>query len=97
MKHALLEALRRSRILPDVEYSSARVAHSLLPVMRRLKWSIQRDRLAKAVRTTSSGNITRWLEGQGRHLVTEGERVRLAVCPDIRRLVRIFEAMSAPR
>ena len=92
-----MASLHNARILPDVEYLSTRVSHSLLPVMRELKWSIQKDRLAKAVRNISDGGVARWLDGRGRSLVNEGERVRLALCPDVRRIVRLFEQMNVQR
>jgi transposase len=76
-------------ILPDME----RVSRPLAPTLRDLKRCLQRDRLAKAVRARSRGGVAGWLEGRGRGLVKEGERVRLALCGDVKRLVRLFEGL----
>lgn len=63
--------------------------------MRKLKWSLQRDKLAKMVRDGSGIlGVGKWLEGNGRH-VREGERVRLAICPDIRKIVGFYEDLTA--
>ena len=37
------------------------------------------------------GNLLAWFEGRGRSLLMEGERVRLAVCPSVRKLVGFYE------
>lgn len=87
-----LRALHHSRILPDVESSSAFISKSLLPVLHRLKWSIQRDRLANILRQSPrSLNPAIWLLTNARLLTTENERVRLVVCPGAKRLIRLFE------
>ena len=39
-------------------------------------------------------NILTWLEGRGRGLMKEGERVRLAVCPGVRKLVGFYEGIG---
>jgi hypothetical protein len=76
-------------VLPDVE----RVSRTLAPALHSLKWSIQRDQLAKAVRARSGQGIAGWMEGRGRGLVKESERVRLALCGDVKKLVRLFEGL----
>ncbi|KII93602.1 hypothetical protein PLICRDRAFT_35832 [Plicaturopsis crispa FD-325 SS-3] len=90
-----LHTLHQSHIFPDVESSSPGIARSLLPVMRQLKWSIQRDKLSKVVR--DGGFVIgfgRWLESNGRSVVQESERTRLATCPGIRRKVGFFESLA---
>jgi hypothetical protein len=51
----MLKTLHKSHILPDVESFSPAVSRTLLPVMRRLKWSLQRDRLARTMRGGTVG------------------------------------------
>ncbi|KAJ7754951.1 hypothetical protein DFH07DRAFT_868476 [Mycena maculata] len=90
-----LKHLHQSQVYPDVESSSLSISRSLLPVMRKLKWSLQRDKLAKMVRDGSGiFGVGKWLEGNGRHIVHEGERVRLAICPDIRKIVGFYEGLT---
>ena len=48
-----LKALYKTQIMPDIESSSPRVSRSLLPVVRRLKWSIRRDSLSRILRLQS--------------------------------------------
>jgi len=45
-----LKALYKTHVLQDVESSSPLISRSLLPVMRRLKWSIRRDGLSRNLR-----------------------------------------------
>ncbi|KAJ6502662.1 hypothetical protein DFH09DRAFT_1335808 [Mycena vulgaris] len=92
-----LHDLHQSHVYPDVESSSLSISRSLLPVMRKLKWSLQRDKLAKMVRDGSGIlGVSKWLDsGNGRHLVHEGERVRLAICPDIRKIVGFYEDLTS--
>lgn len=78
------------RVMPVVEGGSFQVARSLLPVMRKLKFAIRRDALARQVR--SHGGVKTWLEACGRGLETE--RVRLAVCPGVRKVVRFWETLA---
>ncbi|KAJ6520146.1 hypothetical protein C8R45DRAFT_1205170 [Mycena sanguinolenta] len=90
-----LEHLYQAQIYPDVESSSLSISRALLPIMRKLKWSLQRDKLAKMVRDGSGIlGVGNWLEGR-RHIVHEGERVRLAICPNIRRIIGLYEEMAA--
>ena len=46
-----LKALYKTHVLPDIESSSPFISRSLLPVVRRLKWSIQRDRLSRVLQS----------------------------------------------
>jgi hypothetical protein len=85
-------------VLPDIEieYASPRVSRSLLPVVRKLKWSLKRDALSKGFRDVGRGgqDVAKWVEGKGRGLVKESERIRLAVCPDVRKIVSFFEDLN---
>ena len=101
-----LETLHQSHVLPDIESSSLSISRSLLPVMRQLKWSIQRDKLAQLVREGLSGTVGRkntdgaqrsiaaWFESRGRGIVQDGERVRLALCPSVRKMVHFYEQLG---
>jgi len=97
-----LNSLHVSYVLPDVESSSLGISRTLLPAMHRLKWSIQRDRLSRAVRIILSriegpnGTISfgGWFEGRAYGVIQDGERVRLAICPDIRKTIEIFERLG---
>ncbi|KZS93151.1 hypothetical protein SISNIDRAFT_550145 [Sistotremastrum niveocremeum HHB9708] len=83
-----------SSIFPDAELSSPRVSRKLLPTMRRLKWCIQRDNFARH----NSGYITEpivWLRRCGPRLLQEDQRVRLALCPDVKPRLRFFESLNA--
>lgn len=93
-----LESL--SHVLPDVESASHTISRSLIPAIHKLKWSLQRDKLAKMVRLKfcASGrdgaNFGDWRERKAHGIVEDGERVRLAICPDIRRIVRLYEGLT---
>ncbi|KAJ8583632.1 hypothetical protein M405DRAFT_937106 [Rhizopogon salebrosus TDB-379] len=101
---AILKSLHHSHILPDVESSLIYVSRSLLPVMRQLKWSIQRDALANKVRGGTlglgdsilplTGGLGPWIEMKGQSIVRDCERVRLALCPDVRRMVKFYESLG---
>jgi hypothetical protein len=95
---ASLRTLYTAHVYPDVESSSLNVARSLLPTVRKLKWSLQRDRLAKVFKESGMRlGINAWLElgqGSGRRVVRETEKVRLAVCPDIRKTRGFFEGLE---
>ncbi|KAJ6469637.1 hypothetical protein C8R47DRAFT_1150356 [Mycena vitilis] len=94
-RSAASNPLLKSRAFPDVEASSLSISRALLPIMHKLKWSLQRDKLAKMVRDGSGiFGVNQWLEGR-RHIVHEGERVRLAICPDIRKIVGFYENLTA--
>ncbi|KAF9074856.1 hypothetical protein BDP27DRAFT_1380952 [Rhodocollybia butyracea] len=108
-KYDFLRELRQAQILPDEESSSLRLCHSLLPVVRKLKWLIQKDTLSKKIRDGTVYNIPgqacstsfrslevfgMWLEGRGRGIVHDNERIRLAICPDIRKKVGFYEGLE---
>ena len=85
------------QVYPDEESSSPNVARSLLPTVRKLKWSLQRDRLAKAFNNSGARlGVTAWLaNGElGRRVLLDGDKFRLAVCPDIRKTRGFFERLS---
>lgn len=100
----LLQALRGSHVFPDVESSSFTIARSLLPIMRQLKWCIRRDDLAKMVRDSkqssrdeggsNSASAARWIESRSTLLVGESERVRLAICPGVKKIVEFYEHLA---
>ncbi|EED80882.1 predicted protein [Postia placenta Mad-698-R] len=86
------------RMLPE-ESASPAISPSLIPTMRKLKWSLQRDRLAKLVKARSdlvrNGGVVTWLEGRGKTVMRkENERVRLALCPGISSIVQFYEGLS---
>ncbi|TFK56716.1 hypothetical protein OE88DRAFT_1803384 [Heliocybe sulcata] len=94
-----LDALCNARVLPDAESSSLTISRSLLPVMRKLKWSIQRDQLAQMVRDKAlvargPGGPAAWLEAKGRTVMIESERLRLALCPGVRKIVKFYEGLG---
>jgi len=93
-----LQILCSTHVFPDVESSSLNVSRSLLPTMRKLKWCLQRDRLAKVFKVSGVPvGIGAWLDrrdSQGRKVVQEGEKVRLAVCPNIRTKVGFYERLG---
>jgi len=73
------------------------MARSLQPVVHKLKWSLQRDRLAKLIKSSSCSSkagFGAWLESTARHIIHDGEKVRLAVCPDIRQRVVFYERLA---
>lgn len=93
-----LQILCSTHVFPDEESSSLNVARSLLPTMRKLKWCLQRDRLAKVFKVSGVPvGIGAWLDrrdSEGRKVVKEGEKVRLAVCPNIKTKVRFYERLG---
>lgn len=90
-----LENLYQTRVFPDVESSSHSISRLLLPVMHKLKWSIQRDKLAKIVRDgQSEGGLASWFEAKGQRIIQDGERVRLALCPSVKKKVGFYEALN---
>lgn len=103
----ILKSLHHSHILPDVESSLLYVSRSLLPVVRKLKWSIQRDAFANKVRGVKgsasrlgdsplplTGGLGPWIELRGQSIVRDCERVRLALCPDVSRMVKFYEGLG---
>jgi hypothetical protein len=93
-----LQILCSTHVFPDVESSSLNIARSLLPIMRKLKWCLQRDRLAKVFKVSGVPiGIGAWLDradSEARKVVEEGEKVRLAVCPNIRTKVGFYERLG---
>jgi hypothetical protein len=65
-----LKRLHQSHILPDVESSSILFSRTLLPVVRRLKWSLQKDRFAQVIR---DGGLGLEIVGDSEH---QGDRMR---------------------
>jgi hypothetical protein len=91
------QAASLDRVILPSETNSPLVSRRLLPVIARLKWSMKRDGLARRVRGSSakgSDGPRWWIEGSGRILIHEGERIRLAVCPGVRKFVKFFEQLS---
>ncbi|KAH9849217.1 hypothetical protein C2E23DRAFT_784556 [Lenzites betulinus] len=94
------ETFYRTRVLP-CEAPAPAVSARLVSTVRRLRWALQRDRLARFVRDRSEavgrgqGGVVAWLERSGRAaLWREDERVRLAVCPGIRGIVKFYEGLA---
>ncbi|KAF5385070.1 hypothetical protein D9615_001256 [Tricholomella constricta] len=90
-----------AHVLPDVESASHTISRILLPVIHQLKWSIQRDSLARMVRLDFCGipgpdgrRFGEWREKKGHGIVQDGERVRLAICPDVRKTVKFYEELT---
>ncbi|KAI0354608.1 hypothetical protein OH77DRAFT_1590390 [Trametes cingulata] len=95
---AARETFYHTRVLPR-EASAAPVAAPLVSTVRRLRWALQRDRLARLVKDRSEmvkhGGVVAWLEGKGRSaLWRENERVRLALCPGIKGIVKFYEGLA---
>lgn len=83
------------------------ISRSLLPVVHKLKWSIQKDNMSRIIRahtfsiTNSSeslnpynGHFHKWAELKGSSIFGESERVRLALCPDVRKMIKFYEEMA---
>lgn len=95
---AVREAFYHTRVLPR-DTSCKHVAAPLVSAVRRLRWAIQRDRLAHFVKDRSNmaknGGLVKWLESNGRSVMSrENERVRLAVCPGIKGIVKYYEGLA---
>jgi len=96
-----LQKLHQSHVYPDVESSSPYISRTLLPVVRQLKWSIRRDKMAKIIRESAvplahggPSSLGKWIERQGPGIVPESERVRLALCPDVRKVIAHYESLG---
>jgi hypothetical protein len=93
------------RILPDVEAISLRISRSLLPAVLKLKRSRRRDELKRVLTANhyalgsaigTEDRKARWLvDGKGRGIWHEDERIRLYVCPGIRSAINYFESLGA--
>ena len=95
---AARDAFYHTRVLPRYT-SSTHVAAPLVSAVRRLRWAIQRDRLAHFVKDRSEmakkGGLMKWLEENGRTVMfKENERVRLALCPGIKGIVKYYEGLA---
>ncbi len=93
-----LKQLHYSHVLPDIESSSPNISRRLLPIVHKLKWSLQRANIARLLNAqidlVSTRGLGEWLEESGRCLLSEHERVRLALCPDINKMVRFYEGLG---
>lgn len=95
------KSLHAMMVLPDVESSSIKISRSLLPVVRQLKWCLRRDQLARCFKSgpyaAANGRSAfwTWLEAGGRNVVQDGERLRLAICPIIRKKICFYEHLNA--
>lgn len=101
-----LKSLHYSHVLPDIESSILSVSRSLLPVVHKLKWSIQKDNMSRIIRAHTftvnsnepphpfNGGFGMWAELKGSGIFGESERVRLALCPDVRKMVKFYEDMA---
>ncbi|KIJ66245.1 hypothetical protein HYDPIDRAFT_109239 [Hydnomerulius pinastri MD-312] len=105
-----LQSLYSSHVLPDIESSTLSFSRSLLPVVRQLKWSIQKDNMARIIRASTCGLIGgsvakgashpfnsafgAWVELKGQNIFGDTERVRLALCPDVGKMIRFYEDMD---
>ncbi|KAJ7170205.1 hypothetical protein C8R46DRAFT_896150 [Mycena filopes] len=91
-----LKRLYQSQVYPDVESACLSISRSLLPIIRKLKFSLQRDKLARMVRDGSGIlGVNKWLEGRAHIVHDSAERVRLAICPpDVRKIVGFYEALT---
>lgn len=109
-----LLSLHSTRILPDIEVSSTSVARSLLPTVRKLKWCLQKDTLAREFKRcgkAAGDGLGIWLSEEGevtledaerdverkrmrKRMFVDGEKVRLALCPDVKKRVGFFEKLG---
>ncbi|KAI6135558.1 hypothetical protein F5141DRAFT_995598 [Pisolithus sp. B1] len=106
-----LKSLHYSHVLPDAESSTLSISRTLLPVVHQLKWSIQKDRMARIIRGSMCGMMASgfgpkgtsrshpgcfgaWIECHGQNIFGESERLRLALCPDVRKIIQFYEKMA---
>ncbi|KAG9121320.1 hypothetical protein FRC07_002754 [Ceratobasidium sp. 392] len=85
----LARATLYPRIIPDIEASSHRIARALLPALHSLNSHIRRHALVSAISSTTRD--LSWFEGKGRELGVAGESARLAVCPSVKKSIRVWE------
>lgn len=88
-----------SHVLPDTESASPTISRMLLPAIHQLKWSIQRDRISRLVKFEFFGSpngvsFGSWYEKRGHGIIEDGERVRLAICPDVKKTVKFYEGLT---
>jgi len=109
--YGITEGLKKSK--PGV------VSRTLLPTIRRLRWSFKRDQVSRVVRgasgigalfarrrsaddelDTPDRSVAMWIEKQGPKLIPDSssglevERTRLALCPDVGKIIRFYEELS---
>ncbi|KAL4062974.1 hypothetical protein V8B97DRAFT_1671547 [Scleroderma yunnanense] len=105
-----LKSLHTTLVLPDVESSTLSISRTLLPVLHKLKWSFKKDRMAKVIRGSMcgamavgngkhslhsySGHLGPWIERHGQRIIGDSERVRFALCPDVRKIIQLYESMA---
>ncbi|KAF8971752.1 hypothetical protein BDZ97DRAFT_1784913 [Flammula alnicola] len=94
----VLSVQLRRRTTADPPGSSLQTLYSC-HVYPDLKWSLQRDKLAKVFKDSGVRlGIGAWLETgtgeNGRRVLLEDEKLRLAVCPDMRKTRGFFERLS---
>ncbi|KAG6380916.1 hypothetical protein JVT61DRAFT_5308 [Boletus reticuloceps] len=101
-----LKLLHYSHVLPDVESLMLSISRSLLPMVHKLKWSIQKDNMSRVVRSHTfsamhsesphpfNGGFGTWVELKGANIFGDSERVRLALCPDVRKMIQFYEKMA---
>jgi hypothetical protein len=70
------------------------VSPALLPIVHRLKWSIQRDSVSRQMRSRLGRPLAEWIERLSPRILHGDERTRLAVCPGIRRIVKYYELLG---
>ncbi|KLO05049.1 hypothetical protein SCHPADRAFT_947223 [Schizopora paradoxa] len=92
-RRATTAAAAAQSVMPDAEFVSSppSIAKSLLPVLHKLKWCIRRDKFARMVRATTGMNASVAILGRW----DENERIRLAICPGIRKIVKYYEGLAS--
>src|SRR5258708_861947 len=92
-----LQAMYSTRVVPDAVYSLS-VSRTLIPIIRKLRWSLQRDKFSRMLRDTSGigqgGGVAAWIQAQGPSMIQEGERMRLAICPNVKKIIRYWEGLA---
>ena len=95
------KTLCSTRVVPDALSSSIcfSISQTLMPVIRKLRWSFQKDRFSRMMRDARGvgkyGGIAAWIEDNPSK-IHEGERARLAVCPSVRKNVQFYENLISP-
>ena len=47
-----------------------------------------------SVDNKGGSRLAAWIEAKGKGIIQDGERVRLALCPGIRKIVEFYEALG---
>lgn len=103
-RHIMARAGRgqtRRPVATPVESESTLISRRLLPTIARLNWEMTRDRISRSIRSNYSRkgmvndekSLKRWMEINGM-FIQETERVRLAICPGVRKFVRMFDKLT---